>query len=370
MMKKVTVFAAFAAIISTQAAADEPVFASWPPASDFYNTDALPATIERINEGTDGKIQWNLIAGGQLATPRGSLSQLGDDLFQGGLVIPPYNPKAMPSLTLMYSVVMPGNDPVAHVGAAAETIFQHCPQCLEETRDNNIVPLGLFATSAYRLMCASPVSSVSELAGKRVRATGGYGEMVAKAGGTPMSVTLTETVGLLQKGGLDCIMAAREWLKTFGYGEFVKKVTDVPLGTTGPGFGFAINRDTFTAFSPSEQKAHLRATSYFTAKHVIENFVLKDEATFQQQVKDQGVSYVEPSDDLKQLVAAFPEDYRPTLVERGNSLGVADPEALLETYYTSFEKWRDLSAKVGTDVDAFADVLWEEVFSKIDPSTL
>lgn len=370
MVKNILIGTAFALAFGAPAIAGEPVFASWPPAADYYNTDSLPQTIDRIAELTDGKVQWKLIAGGQLATPRDTLSQLGEGLFQGGLVIPPYNPKAMPSLTLLYTAVFPGSDPVAHVGAAVETVFLNCPKCLEEAKASDIVPLGAFVTSSYRLMCSTKVSSLSEMQGLRIRATGGFGEMVAHAGATPMSSTLTETVGLLQKGGLDCIVAARDWLKIFGYGEFVKHVTDLPLGTTGPGYGFGINRDTFLSFSADEQEAHLRANTLFTALHTINNFILRDEETFQQQVKDNGVGYVAPSADLRQLVDGFATFYHPNLLKRGTDLGVEDPEMLISTYFALYEKWQGISEEIGTDVNTFADVLWREVYSKVDPSTL
>lgn len=369
-MKTTMTLAATMALCAGTAMAQSPIYGSWPPASDYLNTDTLPEAFAQIEAETDGAIKWELIAGGQLSDGRGSLAAVDDNLMQAGLAIPVYTPEAMASLTLLYSTVVPGDDPVAVAGAAAQTIFLDCPECLEEARDNNVIPLGGFASASYRLMCTEPVSTMGDLKGMRVRATGGYGEMAALGGATPMSVTLTEAVSLLQRGGLDCLMAAREWLQTYGYGEYAKYVTDQPLGVAAPAVGFLMNRETFQGLSPEEQEAHLRASALVTAKHTIGNYVLRDQASFEAQQEEMGVELVPAGEDLSEMVRTFVETDRERLLANGRQLGVADPGALIDTYLANVETWRGYSAEIGTDVDAFSSKLWDEVFSKVDPGTL
>lgn len=369
-MKHVLILAAALAGLSTTAMAADPVYGSWPPASDYLNTDTLPEAFAHIAKETKDAVKWDLIAGGQLADGRGTLAAVGDSLMQAGLQIPVYNPEAMPSLTLLYSVVVPGDDAVATAGAAVETIFNDCPSCLAEAKKNNVLPFGGFASASYRLMCTSPVSSLADMKGKRVRATGGYGEMALKASATPMSVTLTEAVTLLQRGGLDCLMAAREWLQTYGYGEYAKQVTDLPLGNTAPAVGFLMNRELFEGFTPEEKDAHLRASAYVTAKHTIGNYVLRDQSSFEKQQKDMGVQLVKPADDFVSMVNSFAGSDRARLIENGKKLGVADPAALIDAYFKNVEKWRGYSKEIGTNVDAFSQKLWDEVYAKLDKSKL
>ncbi len=134
-----------------------------------------------------------------------------------------------------------------------ETIYFQCPECLEEVKKLNAVPLGGWTTSAYLLACNTPVKSLADLKGKRVRATGGNAEMFKMAGAVPVGATLVEAVSLLQRGGLDCQHGIADWLRTFGYADFAKYVTDIPLGLTGPAIGMYLNRDTWNKFTP-EQK--------------------------------------------------------------------------------------------------------------------
>lgn len=367
-MKKTILAFGAAALMTTAAVAQSPIYGSWPPASDYLNTDALPEAFAQIEKETG--IKWELISGGQLADGRGTLSAVTDDLMQAGLQIPVYNPDAMPSLTLLYSIVVPGDNTAAVAAAAAETLFLNCPTCVDEARENNVVSFGGFASSSYRLMCTSPVSSMADLKGKRVRATGGFAEIASMAGATPTSTTLTDAVGLLQKGGLDCLMATREWLQTYGYGEYAKHVTDLPLGNSAPALGFLVNRDYFMGLSADEQKSMMRASARVTARHTIGNYVLRDEESFANQVKVNGVQLVAPAEDLSALVNGFAETDRARLISAGERLGVADPAKLIDTYFAAVEKWKPIAAEIGNDVDKFSERLWDEVFSKVDPSTL
>lgn len=370
MMTKTFTLTSALALIASGAMAQSPIYGSWPPASDYLNSDTLPEAFAMIDEATGGAMKWELIAGGQLADGRGTLAAVTDGLMQGGLQIPVYTPEAMASFTLLYSIVVPGDDPMAAAAAATETVFLNCPSCLEESRKNNVLPFGGFASASYRLMCTEPVSSLADMAGRRIRATGGYGEMAALGGGTPMSVTLTEAVGLLQRGGLDCLMATREWLQTYGYGEYARYVTDLPLGNSAPAIGFLMNRDLFTGLSAEEQSAVLRASAFVTAKHTIGNYVLRDQESFENQQKVNGVQLVEPADDLRAMVEGFSAADRPRLIAAGTQLGVANPEALIDAYLESVGRWQAVSAELGNDIDAWTERLWTDVYSRIDPAGL
>src|SRR6185436_18573039 len=140
-------------------------------------------------------------------------------LMQGGLGISTYVPNLVPSLNTIYSTVVFGNDTIGASAAAVETMTLNCPSCLEEFRKINAIPLSGWTSSPYQLACTSPVRSLADLKGKRVRATGGNAEMVKSFGAVPVAATLVEAVGLLQRGGLDCQLGVHAWLKIFGYAD-------------------------------------------------------------------------------------------------------------------------------------------------------
>src|SRR5262245_20527977 len=290
------------ALTARPAEAQELVYGSWVPASDYLNSQALPAGFKQIEAETKGAIKWKLIPGGQIADGKTTFSAVRDGLMQAGLGIPTYVPNLLPSNAMLYSTVIPGGDVVAATGAGSEAVLLNCPSCLEEYKQLGAIPLSPYSGAASVFMCTSPVKSVAEMKGKRVRAVGAAVELVNLAGGTPVSATLTDAVSLLQRGGLDCIYGVPEWLKTYAYGDFAKHVVDYPLGVLSPVIAFMISRDAFHKLTPEQKVVHLRGAARITAELSIGNFILRNEASYKEAVATKGVQKVVVGKDFDELM--------------------------------------------------------------------
>jgi len=246
------------------ASAVELVFGSWVPAGDYLNRVALPKAFAEIARQTNNQITWKLVPGGQLADPKATFQAVQDGLMHGGLGISVTVPNLIPSLNTLYSTIVFVDDTVAASGAALETYTLNCPSCIEEFKKINAVAVAGWTSAPYHLTCTSPVKTLADLKGKRVRATGGSNEMMQMFGAVPVSATLVEAVGLLQRGGLDCQFGVHTWLKTFGYADFAKYVTSTPLGLTGPAVNI-LNRDAWNKMTAEHKKIHLKQMSYVSA---------------------------------------------------------------------------------------------------------
>ena len=345
------------------------VYGSWPPARNYMNSDALPWIFKNIEKDTNGAVKWRLIPGGQIADGKATFTALRDGLMQGGMGVATYVPNIVPSVTAIYSTLLFGSDVMAGSAAGTETVTLHCPSCLKEYRAMNAVPLAGWVAAPYQLMCREPVKTVDDLKGKRVRATGGNAEMLKMAGAVPVAGTLTEAVNLLQRGGIDCVLGAAEWLRTYGYADSAKYVSDYPLGMSGPAMGMLINRKAWDGFTADQKKIHIKYAAHLVADMAISNFLVRNEKALADSIKDKGVHLVETEKPgFDKLVAA----YRKIQIERNikvaEGFGVKDPAPVLAAYEKSFEKWQGLSKGIGRDVDKFADAIWTEVYSKVDPA--
>jgi TRAP-type transport system periplasmic protein len=356
--------------VGNLAQAADLVYGSWPPARNYMNSNALPYIFDRIDKDTNGAIKWRLIPGGQIADGKSTFTAVRDGLMQAGMGVATYVPNIVPSVTAIYSTLLFGDDVVAASGAALETITLHCPSCLEEYRKMNAVPLAGWDAAPYQLMCRDPVKTVEDLKGKRIRATGGNAEMLKIAGAVPIAGTLTEAVTLLQRGGIDCVLGATEWLRAYGYADFAKWVSDYPLGMSGPAIGLLMNRKTWDGFTTEQKKLHLKYAGHLVADMAISNFILSNEKALTDAIKDKGVKMVateKPGFD--QLVA----NYRKIQLERNikvaEGFGVKDPAPILAAYDAAFEKWKGLSKGIGRDVEKLSDAIWTEIYSKVDPAT-
>jgi TRAP-type C4-dicarboxylate transport system substrate-binding protein len=358
-------------IAAQPAPAQELIYGSWTPAREYQNAKVMPGMFKAIEEKTGGKVKWKLIPGGQLVDGKTTFTGVKDGLVQAGLAIPQYVPNTVPAMFMLYSTIVLGhNDVVASTGAALETVYFNCPECLEEVKKLNAVSLGGWTSSAYLLACTTPVKSLADLKGKRVRAAGGNADMLKMAGAVPVGATLVEAVSLLQRGGLDCQHGIADWLRTFGYADFAKYVVDMPLGLSGPALGFFMNRDAWNKLTPEQKKIHLDEAVKLSAEMAIGNFIVANEEGLQAVIKDKGVQMIKPDADFAAIATEYQKVQKAKNVETGKSFGLKDPGAIIDAYEKNLEKWRKFSPAIGRDVNKFVDALNTEIFSKVDVNKL
>jgi len=360
-----------ASFAAGHAFAVELIYGSWPPQGEYLNRVTLPKVFETIAKETNGAITWKLVPGGQLANPKTTFQAVSDGLMASGLGISTYVPNVVPSLNTIYSTLVFGDDVVAASGAALETLTLHCPSCLAEFRKINIVPLSGWTSAPYMLACREPIKSLADMKGKRIRATGGSTELMTMAGAVPVSATLPEAVGLLQRGGLDCQFGVHTWLKTFGYADVAKHLTNYPLGLTGPAIGLMMNRDAWSKLSVEQKKIHVRQAAFISASLAIGQFVLENEDILNDLSKNKGLDVVKPDPKgLAELTARYDAAQRAANIKNAKEFGVADPGAIIDAYAAARKKWSGLSKAVGRDIDKFTDAIWREIYSKVDPDKL
>jgi TRAP-type transport system periplasmic protein len=352
------------------ASAVELTFGSWPPASEYLNAVALPKAFKMIDEGTHGAIKWKLVPGGSLANPRATHTAVQSGLMQGGLLIAPYIPNVMPSLNTLYSTIVFDDDVVAASGAALEVTTMKCPSCIEEFKKYNGLALSGWTSSPYYLACRTPVKSLADLKGKRVRATGGSADLMTDLGAVPVSATLVEAVSLLQRGGLDCFFGVYTWLKTFGYADFAKYVTSTPLGLTGPAVNFW-SRAAWDKMTLDQKKVFLKAASYISAALAIGQFVIENDQIRDELKKTKHLQIVQGDDKAILGVAhEFEKKLRETNIANAKRFGVPDPAGLINAYAEARVRWAKISKEVGRDIDKFAAAIQREIYDKVDLNKL
>lgn len=360
-----------ALVASSPATAEELVYGSWLPAGEYLNRVALPKAFAAIAKDTNGAITWKLVPGGQLADPKATYDAVRSGLMAGGMAVSSYVPNLIPSVNTIYNTVVFGDDVVAASGAALETATLNCPSCIAEFKKINAVALSGWTSSPYYLVCREPVKSLADLKGKRVRATGGYVELMRQSDAVPIAATLVEAVGLLQRGGLDCQFGVHGWLKIFGYADFVKNVTDYPLGMTGPAIGMLLNRDVWSKMTLEQKKIHLKAAAYVSAALALGQFVIENDEIFGELQRTKGLTVVKANrPEFDSLVSKYDPIMRQRNIDNAKQFGVPDPAALIDAYAAARKKWAVLSKDIGRDIDKFAAAIQREIYDKVDPNKM
>lgn len=358
-----------ASVIGMAGQAEEFIYGSWMGANASTNAISLPKYFAAIAEATQGSVEWTLVPGGQLASGPGTVDAVAGNLIDAGTMMAPYTPRELPAMNAIFSRTVAGNDIVGTAGAMNELLMLHCPQCQAEFRRNNAIGFGAYNTSPYALMCRPEIRTVSDLSGIKVRASGGGVAIMTAAGATPVAMNPAEATAALERGVVDCVMGSPAWLRNYGYMDIVSYVLDYPLGMAGPPLLMYLNRDRWDNMTPEQRQAHIDAAPMLVATGTIEAQILVD-AEVREAAIAKGIEFIAGGDDFAHIMEARVAEQEAEIVKLAESAGVDDAQGLLDTYRDLLVKWASISEDVGLDAAAFAEVLQQEVFSKIDPEAL
>lgn len=355
--------------LAAPATADEFIHGSWFGVNHSVNTQGLEPYFDLLREQSGGEIDWKLVPGAQLSSGPGTPEAVASGLMDAGIAVAPYQPRMLPNTNFVFSHSLPGDDALAATGAMNETIMLGCPGCQQEYSDNNAVGFGGYSTTPYVFMCRDMVTSVADLAGKKVRASGGGVSITEIAGATPVSMSPAEATTALERGTLDCVLGAVSWLRSYGYQDVVESVVDSPMGMGGPPILMFVNRDSWESMTPEMRAMHIEHAPDLVAGAAYDGQVTYD-AGIIESAKEQGVTFVEGGEDFAEVMATHDQNQRAANLEDAAAAGATDAQEVLDYYTAAYERWQGLLDERGRDRDAFRSLLWDEVYSKVDPEAL
>lgn len=257
---------------------------------------------------------------------------------------------------------------MAYSAALAEYVLLNCDDCQAEVAEQNQVYLGTAATTSYVLQCVTPVGTLDELKGKRIRTAGPYwARWVEGMGAVPVTISVNETFEALSQGVLDCTASNPTDMKNFGFIDTVKYVfTGVPGGQFP--LPTTINRDRWLGLSVDQRQALLKASAGLFAGM---NWVYyEDGKAALKEAEEKGISIEKPADDLAAANQSFiVADLEGIAGAYGERYGIENSADMIAGLQELVERWTGLVADVETE-QALAELYWTEIYSKVDTTTL
>lgn len=236
-MRKILILAATAATLFVpvaQAQEDYPAmnlrWAHFAP-NTWGAAQAEQKLAEIVEEKTGGKIKVQFFWSGSM----GSASELME-LAQSGAVdiasfVPTYYPAQWPMIGLTNSLPMVFKDPITAM-AAQDYQISNNEAVKAEIAGNGLKILQIHGLEPYRLQCTSPIKTLEDLKGKRIRSFGEWPPYVlSKLGAVPVNVTLTEMYEALQRGTLDCGYNSYENAGFMKLAEVAPYFSDISFGS-------------------------------------------------------------------------------------------------------------------------------------------
>jgi len=364
-----TVAIALGLLSSVPGYARDLVYGSWISPKSSTNAVTMTRYLKMIEKDTGGKVRFKLLAGGQVATAKGTIDAVKNGAIDAGFAIAPYASKSLPATNLIFNTNLLGDDEVAGSGAVVETMLLHCPQCTAEYKRNNAVSFAGYETPPYELLCTKPVRTVADLKGLKVRSSAGGIDIMRIAGATPVAMPVPGGVTAMERGTLDCSWAVLNWLTNYGYIDVTKYVLNYPLGMAGPPLLFYLNRDTWNSMTPAEHKVLVEDAADMVATETLDAQNAST-VTAIAMAKKQGIKFIKGGADFAAVMAQHAKNQRVQNLTIAHENGVKDPEAILDAYDAAFKKWKKLSKSIGHNKAKFIRALKREVYDKVDPSTL
>lgn len=197
--------------------------------------DAMAENIkwfrDQFNERADGqheiKVMWGGAAASQREIPDAISAGVG---AMGDIVLPYYMDKFLLNNAAGYFTPQPMS--AAKLGDAMERWHETYPQFDEELARYNLKAIGYRPLEDYGLLCTSPVRTIEDFKGKRIRSYGSaYPALFEALGATPISISTTEAYEALERGIIDCTPTGINYADSFKYDEVAKYYSTVPFGS-------------------------------------------------------------------------------------------------------------------------------------------
>src|SRR2546426_4153656 len=225
--------------------------------------DFLPATLpqmqvdqwfaDELARRSNGKIKIRIFFGGALGKPTELLKLVSEGGVQIAATSPSYFPAQLPFLAPTNSLPLAFKD-APQAQKIIHTLYAETPALQEEMRQQNLHPLFWHVLDPYYMICRTPVRTIADLKGKKVRS---YGEDVPRllqaVGAVPVNLLPAELYESLQKGTVDCTPYSLGTAVSLKLQEVAKYVTFMNIGSPG-GWPIFVNEKAWDGLSAENKK--------------------------------------------------------------------------------------------------------------------
>ena len=299
----------------------------------------IPTALEwfnnRIGELSGGDMKLDIQFGGALFKANASANAIGFGVADAGSIISAYFQKEMAA----YSIAdLPISGPNVWVGLkATDKLMRNTPEITKHLADKNLVYIGTFTASDVNVACTGgEISSVKDIADKRIRGAGVYGKVFGQMGATMVNLSVYEAYQALNNGLIDCSQGYTYIIPALKWHEVIDSFTVLNWGQIG-GFGMFMNKQSFDALSEEQQSIMLQ-----TGEELADEF-----------------AQIVMSRNAKALEAMKAGEFERDI--KVLELSVEDRAAMNAATQPFIEEWKENANSVGFDADKLMAAYTEAV---------
>ena len=325
MIKRLNLLGLAAAIgfLTTPATAQEVLnISSWAPPTHHINAVVWPTWGKWVEEATEGRVTTKIEY--KLASPLKQFELVRDGVADAAWIFHGYNTRYVAT----QAVEMPNLGTSAEAASVAYWRV-HEKYLAKANEHRGVTLIGLTSHGPAVIQTKTPLKSLDDLNGQKIRVPGGVGSLVGKAlGVTAVKLPAPKVYEALSSGVADGIFMPIETQKSFRLKEVVPHVTIMPGGLYYGSFAFILNSDFLVGLSEADQKAIMGVSGEKLAKLAGQQWDAADAAGLTA-AKEAGTTITTASHDIHSQYLTIMAPVEAEWIERANKAGI-DGKAALE----------------------------------------
>ncbi len=220
-------------------------YANFPPAPTFPCVQ-MERWADEVEARTGGQIAIQTYPGSTLLGAKNMWSGVIQGQADIGCISLAYQPGVFPMMSVF-------EQPLGFTSATAASKALWALYAAHTPKEfSRVKVLTLFTSAPSNIMSKVPVSSLEDLKGLELRASGGASKVLELLGATPVSMPASEAPEALQKGLIKGVLSSFDWLKDFNFAEHLhyQTVTNLVLYP----FAVIMNLDKYNALPADVKK--------------------------------------------------------------------------------------------------------------------
>lgn len=306
---------------------------------------ALNWFADQIKERSGGALEIEFHWGKALLGTKVVAKGVGDGVADMGSILGFFTPKELRAYNI-------GDLPVANsdewVGMRALYDLAMTNDALkDEFARANLTYITNYTTGPIQLICTSPVSSVADFNGLKVRASGPYGKALADLGAEVQSMGQPKVYQALDSGLVTCNQNYYYSMRAYKQYEVAGSVLELDWGQN-MSFGIVMNQDSYNALSDDE-KAVINSVGSDFIDHLAQAMIEKrdqDKADMEAGIDGKSITVSHLSDADRAKVQEAGAKYVSTWVEEATADGL-DGAGILSAYEGLIDKYAATLSKSG-----------------------
>ncbi|MGE0697677.1 MAG: hypothetical protein AB7O57_01145, partial [Hyphomicrobiaceae bacterium] len=221
----------------------------------------------------------------------------------------------------------------------------------------------------YVIIGNGDFNSVEKIKLKKLRAAGSLWDRFCRSvGAVAVNMPTAGMYEAMSRGTLDGALYSVGGLKTHGLGDIAKQVIMLNTGAFRAGSVFSMSKATWKSITPDQRAALLRVAARAGVFSTLA-FMKGDEEGLVV-AKEKGIPVVAPDPELLKLRNDFVEkDLEHTVKDAKEKLKLDDAAEFVATFRKLYDKYEKLVKPLGKDQEKLAELMYKEVFAKLDPAS-